>query len=285
MSTPSDSNKEELSLEDFTGQVSFIRQLIRATLGGTFAIIKRNLVLILVLMAVLGGAAYMLKSNTPTTYTANMTLSFNWLTKKMYADMVSKLDALASKKAHEALAAHLDLTTEEAEQVISVQAFNARGDALALDLDFERVPITIVVETKSSELLPKLQEGIVHYFDQSPFVKREIFHSKRNLEAQLEHFGKQADWIDSVKVAYTASLSSPEKRTGLSLSEIMDQGNGLFAKIEEIKRAQGYTENISVMDPFVGMAVNNRNAGVRWGFLGAVMGFLIGFVIGFLRVR
>ena len=284
MADPTPRNSDDLSLEDFTSQVNIIRQLIRAAISGTMQLIKRSWWIMLVLAVLFGGAGFALKSTSGVTYSASMTVAFKYLTKKMYADMMGKLNAQATNGNYEVLAARLGISQEEAQNVRSISTFNLPGEPLSQDLANDRVPFTIAVKVNDPAVLPALEAGLIHYMESTPFVQEELELQRSWLSSQQAHFSAQKAWIDSIKVLFEQSLTGVPTTVPLSLSELMDQSNTLFSKLEEVRRQSAQTKNILVMDSFVAASpVGGKDGKGSWGFLGAIVGLLLGFAVAFVR--
>ena len=280
---PQSSDRSDLSVEDFTAQINVIRQLLRAAIGGVWQLIRRNIVLVLVLSVGLGGMLGYMQYISKPVYATGMTVAFKLLNKKMYADMLGKLNALAREKNFELLGASLGISVEQAETIGSIQTFNMRGDDLALDLANDSEPITIAVETTDSELLPVLRDGIIRYLNASPFVQEQIALQNTTLDAKLEHFGVQRAWIDSVKAVYTRSLEGNSDAPSLSLSELLARSNEVFSSIEELETAKMLNRNIIVMHDFSPTLKDPTSSPVKKGIVGAVIGLVLALGIGFVR--
>ena len=284
MEASSPKQQDDLSLEDFTAQVSIIRQLIRALISGTWQLLKRSWIIVLVLMLVCGAAGFALKRTVAPSYSASMTVAFKYLTKKMYADMLAKANGMLASGNREAFAEMLQVSPETAAAVNSILSYNLPGEPLYMDLNNERMPFTISVSVNDPAVLPALQEGLIHYMEHSPFVQQELALNMANKEAQMQHFTTQKAWVDSVKTLYIASLSGEPTSVPLSLSEVLEQSNTLFSKIEEIRRDKEQNWNIMVMDGFVaGAPTSPGGGGNRTVLMGLIIGFLLGFVVAFVR--
>lgn len=284
MSSPTNEREEALTLDDFNGQVSVLRQLIRALFAGIWQIFSRNMVLILVLAIGLGAGGYAYKRSTPEVWAASTSLSFKYLTKKMYAGMLEKLDGLAKANDAEQLASVLGITEAQAEHIKGVDGFNLRGESLNLDINNESAPFTVVVRSTDANIYPAVQQGLTAYLDNSPFVQERMETSRQHRALEMAHYTAQAQWIDSVIAAYTNALTGTPITEPLSLSELIDKSNSIFSKVEEVRIGTEQINNIEVMDPF-GPARKQGQGALPFGLMGAVVGLLLGFGIGFVRMR
>lgn len=91
----------------------------------------------------IGGAYAWLKKDV---YNAYMTVSYAQLEKKIYGDMLLKLNLLLESEQYESLAFLLGMTPEQTREIKSIDGENIHNSPLVSDISVEKVPFYIVVD-------------------------------------------------------------------------------------------------------------------------------------------
>lgn len=206
----------------------------------------------LVLAMVLGAAlAFAWWYTVPKVFYSEMTVSYQHYEKKIYADMLDKLDQLIQSDDIAALATQLNLPEEIIEKLVSIKSFNIRKEPLLQDLSTERIPFYIQVGTNDPTIFQQLQPAIVHYLDDTEFIRQRIeFMKMQNLE-KLQFYENRIGFMDSVSSLMIAHSQLNQKEDPEVIMNLHTESVKLFERINELKGALQFNVNIEVLDGFV----------------------------------
>lgn len=110
----------------------------------------------------------------PDVYVTEMTVSYTHYEKKIYADMLEKLDDLIKSNNYGQLSALLNMTDEEVHELVSINSLNIRSEPLVDDLSTEKIPFYVIAEVRNNEILEKLQNALVNYMDRTNYIQTRI---------------------------------------------------------------------------------------------------------------
>ena len=182
-----------------TGFLGFIRHCIHFIIS---SIRKNILAAIIIFVLILGaGLYYNYMHSQKQYYQSNMVLMHNGLRRKAIGEILQKINQLVQTKSYDALAAALQLTTLQAEQIINIDAKNIEGAPLAEDVGPGVLqPIYIDVKLKDRGLFTPLQAAIIKYLNANTYQdKRNWFETTRanGKIAFLKHDIRQLDSLIS----------------------------------------------------------------------------------------
>jgi hypothetical protein len=203
---------------------------------------------------------------------AEMTVSYAQLEKKIYADMLDKLEQLRRSGQVGDLASVLGLKEEQVRRIHRIDSRNINNEPLITDLSTQKVPFYIVVEVSDEAVLPDLQQALVTYINEPPFVKSRLKLNEQNYRNEIALIEIQMVYMDSLKRYLIGNLKDPDADAVTSLNELNKSQNELFSRIRDLQGALQFNQNIEVMDGFVGHRVPWKQT-----YLSPV---LIGFIIG-----
>lgn len=206
------------------------------------------------------------------TIQAEMTVSYAQLEKKIYADMLYKAEQLRSSGQYPALATLLGLTEEQVRKIHRIDSKNIHFEPLIKDISTQKVPFYIVVEVYDESVLPDLQNALVRYINEPPFVKARLKLNEQNYLAELNLIRKQLVYMDTLKVILLRNLKEPDAGAVASLNNLNKSQNELFARIRDLQGAQQFNQNIEVMDGFVGHQVPLAQKFIPYLFIGMAIG-------------
>jgi len=122
-----------------------------------------------------------------------------------YGDMVHGLNDLINGRSYSAVSRALNMSEEEAKQIIKIEAKNREGGVLKNDRT-KNVPIYINVTVTNKEVFKPLQVGLLKFLNSSPFIMRRNDEDKKQIAQKIIYIQKDLSNIDSVIISYNASL-------------------------------------------------------------------------------
>jgi hypothetical protein len=228
----------------FSAMFASFRQFMRRQAAG--------LLFFGIVFATLGGLYAFLQKRT---IRAEMTVSYAQLEKKIYADMLVKLDQLRGSGQYQALASVLGLKEEQVRQIHSIDSRNIHYEPLVKDVSTTKVPFYIVVEVYDAAVLPDLQQALVKYINEPPFVKARLKLTEQNYLDEIALVRQQLNYMDSLKSYLLANLRNSDAGAVANLNNLNKSQNDLFTRIRDLRGALQFNQNIEVMDGFVGHEV------------------------------
>jgi hypothetical protein len=224
----------------------------------------------------IAGAIWYVK---PKVYEAGMTVSYIHYEKKIYADMLAKLDRLATSKSSKALSSLLDIPEDVTSNLASIRGYNIRGEELTEDLSTERIPFYINVKVLDVEILPELQSAIVNYLDGTDFIQDRLNYMRQKSEDELRFLELRLSVVDSLsKILFLKEDKMLGEKT-VTRMELLEETLTLFDKIQEVKGSLAFNHNIEVLDGFVANDKPSGKGMVVWIAYGLLAGIALRFLV------
>lgn len=184
-------------------------------------------------------------------YHSQMTVSYAQLEKKIYGDMLFKLNQLVENEQYQDLSGLLKMPQDQVEEVKSIRGMNIHNQELTTDLSVEKVPFYIRVEVYNTDVLKNLEEALVNYISQSDFVENRLKLNENNYKKEIIHLQHQLTYMDSLKVLLMRDCANLDGEVAKNLNQLNESQNVIFAKIRDFESALQFNVNIEVMDGFI----------------------------------
>lgn len=205
-------------------------------------------------------------------YHSQMTVSYAQLEKKIYGDMLFKLDQLFQNKQYIELSGLLHMPEKQMEEIKSVRGLNIHTQDLTTDLSVEKVPFYIVVDVYNPEILKDLEEAIVNYISQSAFVEERLKLNERNYKKEIAHLKNQLAYMDSLKVMLMSNCADLDGDVVENLNKLNESQNVIFGKIRDYESALQFNKNIEVMDGFIAQHPSKSKQLIFYILMGMAIG-------------
>ena len=273
-----------------------IKNIIKQILGlffwvFSFFVLVANKSKLLLLCGLLIGliSGYVYYTTKPSFYKASMVVIYSELTKKTYAEILDQLDKFTTPGSKQQLAEELKLPVELASNILSIDATNINDEPLREDTSSKiRQPFKIIVELKSNEASDNLQNAIINYMNNSPYIKRlKEQQNKSNIE-KISFIDRELSKLDSLKDEYTRFLASSRisatfYNNAFNPTDIYIHSNNLVnqkASILNLLNVDGTA--ISVVDGFKVPSSPQTPSLLIYLLLFGGMGLIAGFILGSL---
>lgn len=235
--------------------------------------LKKHLVYLILFAIIFGALGFLSAFMQKRTIQAEMTVSYSQLEKKIYADMLYKVELLRSNGEYSAMATSLGLTEAQCRKILGIDSRNINYEPLIKDLSTQKVPFYIIAEVEDASVLPDLQRALVRYISEPPFVKSRLKLNEQNYLTELALIQKQLLYMDSLKGYFLKSVKDQEAGAVTSLNNLNKSQNELYARIRDLQGALQFNQNIEVMDGFVGHQSPVRQKYISFILIGMVIGF------------
>lgn len=225
---------------------------------------------------IIAGAVWFVK---PKVYEAEMTVSYVHYEKKIYADMLVKLDMLIKSNSTYTLSQLLMLPEETVGKLRSIKSYNIRREDLAEDLSTEKIPFYIVARLTDLSVLESLQTALVQYLNGTEFIQNRLAFMKQKSERELEFLKARLEMVDSLSQFLSIQEDKVISEKTVSRMELLEETMAIYSKIQEVEGSLAFNLNIEVLDGFI---ANEKPAGkglTTWIMYGFALGFAIRFLI------
>jgi hypothetical protein len=273
-----------------------IKNIIKQILGlffwvFSFFVLVANKSKLLLLCGLLIGliSGYVYYTTKPSFYKASMVVIYSELTKKTYAEILDQLDKLTSPGSKHKLAEELKLPVELAGNILSIDATNINDEPLRGDTSSKiRQPFKIIVELKSNKASDSLQNAIINYVNNSPYIKRLKEQQNKSYIERISFIERELLKLDSLKDEYNRFLASSRisatfYNNAFNPTDIYVHSNSLVnqkATFLNLLNVDGTA--ISVVDGFKVPSSPQTPSLLIYLLLFGGMGLIAGFILGSL---
>ncbi len=234
-----------------SGANNFYHTLIKM-LHGLIVSLRKNIVLFILCMAIGIVPLFVKNMKDGNAYRASFTVMFEELTRKIYGDRLSKLNALVQRDEQAKVAMLLDVDKKMAMSIKSIEAKNILGEDLDKDLNTDRIPFIVEFVTKDSSQVLPLQKAIVKFLETGNEYMADR-NKVKNLERseELEFINNQLKVMDSLnrKGSFqTGSLTASAGKASDQASQTYDLSYELYKRKQELLRKERMPGTLMVLD-------------------------------------
>lgn len=202
-----DTNQDdELSFGDFKNQLTQLRLFLRSIFAIALRYTKRYFVFVVILFAVFAALGYSQFKDSKV-FEAKASFIYTELQKKTYGEMLDKLQDMIKAKSYNRVAAALSIPVEEARSINTISAQNIYGSKLSEDVTEKDKLFYVEVSASNSKVFDSLQYSIEYYLNHNVLVTELINKRTNMLRQKIAYLKTEMVMIDSLKSAYTKSLS------------------------------------------------------------------------------
>ncbi|MFA6058772.1 MAG: hypothetical protein WC756_11285 [Taibaiella sp.] len=199
-------DNDELTLKEFKSQLHQLRLFLRGLLNLASNNVRKYYLLMIplfIIFAVIGYKQY----KDGKVFEAKASFVYIELQKKTYGEMLDKLQDMIEAQSYSRVAEALAIPIDEAKSIIAISAQNIYGAKLSEDITEKTRFFYINVEATDSKVFDSLQYSIEHYLNNNVLVKELVARKTKMLEQKIAYQKSELAMLDSLKVAYTKSLS------------------------------------------------------------------------------
>lgn len=222
-------------------------------------------------------------------YKTSMLLRSGYLNAKLVDNSLTKLNLLTEEEEKSGLAKVLGISEEVAENIVEFEfePFVAEADVVEIELlkqkledlqvetqDIDRVIRQIDIENRNTfmisvlvndvTIIENLEEALVSYFRDNPFVANRIKTNRERLEQLIAKLTNDVAMLDSLKTAYNLNLKLQAEKPGSDATNnvylgesgavnpvtVYYQGINLFEQLQNNKRTLELGSDFEVVDGF-----------------------------------
>lgn len=270
--------------EAFKDQANEASGFFSAMIYSIIRFLKKNILKALVLAVIGGAAGWSLAYLQKPGYEAQMTLSYAHLEKKIYADMINKLNVLIQNGQVSDLVALLEWEEEKVRKIKRIDSKNIHYQPLIQDISTEKVPFYIVVEVSDYQLLSELEQKIISYLNSSSFVQERLAHNKSNLINEITFLKSQIENLQSLQEKYNMQENKGSEWLA-NMERLTQDEYSYFKQLRELESGLKFNYNLEVLDPFVPQKTSTKDTYLKHIASGVGAGLLLSLFIPLFRKR
>lgn len=192
--------------------------------------------LIIGVLGLAAGVGYYLYK--PKVYQSSLSAISHSIEDTRVLELIGDLNQLIEDNDNQLLGQKLNLTAEEAAQITDFEVksnYESEKKAKKLNDDkMELIPsrqFNLTIGIKDLSLLPKVQEGIIYYFENNPFNKAVLEAHRKEIANNIKAYQFEIRRIDSLNNLFFAASLDPKKP--LMLTSSVGQSNLDIAVMQE----------------------------------------------------
>ena len=213
--------------------------------------VRKNILSFLIfglLAAAIAAGLWLLR---PKFYEAEMTVSYVHYEKKIYADMLHKLDMLIQSGDEAEVAEVLKLPVETVSGIRSVAGLNIRNEDLTADLSTEKIPFNIKVSVTELKVLKPLQPALVGYLNNTSFIQDRLNYMLRKSQHDLVFLERRLAVVDSLSSLLIIRKEGINDEKAITRMELLQEALALHDRIQQVKGSMEFNQKIEVLDGFI----------------------------------
>jgi hypothetical protein len=186
--------------------------------------IRKNRVLLIAGTLVGALVGVTLHLTMPKNFKVSMVVEYTALDKRAYTNVLEQMGSLVSTKSYQSLAEDLKTSELAAENINSIEGRNLED--VPLYKDTSAYPyFKIVLGLKSPFAADSLQDALLNYFNDLPFLKKLKEDQTQVYKDQLAYIQSENGKMDTLKQEYVHSLASMKITAGGLYSNAFDPAN------------------------------------------------------------
>ena len=276
----------------------------------------KNLMLIIAFGVIGGVAGIGLNYVSIDYYESSMVLRSTYLTGRLMESSIDKLDQLSAEENHEQLAKTLKINLSIAEKIKSFryEPFINEDEVIELEVFKEQLrseikdeetinkfvdklksenrnTYRIYVQVYDNTVISQIQEPILNYFKNNPFVQKRLKITEENLVAQKAQIQEEMSKLDSLKnLIFNNFISLSSSKSGSNnviLSEenianpveVISKISSNYIDLLNINRKLYLDENFELIDGFIAYNKPESPGLLKYGFYSGLIGLGIAYIL------
>lgn len=252
----------------------------------TVLLIKRNLIQIIIFFVVGTGLGYAYASLAPKVYESKMLVSSEILTESFSEKLFQNLQNLINEKNDPLIASNLGLTAEETKALSKLKIESALKDKPPSEDDKKFFLIT--AELTDQSILPKLQSGLINFFQKNDYVKLRVDAKRKMHQEVIAKIDEEIESLEKFKkeIVDGSFFSRTKGDVMFDPTEVNSKIVGLTQEKESLKEKLALVNSVEVIEGFTHF---NKPVWPKKSVslaAGSTMGlFLVGILIAFKSIR
>jgi len=220
---------DEINLVDSLSFFTRAASSFKNAIAGFFRFSLKNFILLLVFLLIGFAGGFVHYKLAKPVYFSELIVSSNYLPNDFCAELVEQLQGYVDDDTPELLAKKLEIDSADAEGIVKLQFSNFDENLAEKYKDRDTIvlglPFKIKVYVSDFNLYPKLQPGLIGFFERNPYseVERNIRLTNTNL--LIEKIRKESSELDSLKKVVSSHLAPRGTQGGFVFGQPLDPIN------------------------------------------------------------
>lgn len=195
-------------------------------------------------------AGYFFFKTTKPTYESSMILQNELFNLPNGSSLVTLLNDLIRDKNYDQLSERLNMTKEQVRAIVDINVNNLYKE---LTPEEEIKVFKVSVNVTETTILSDLQNGLINYLEQNPYVRKRIDLKKEGISDQIAYIKDDLQGIERLKSQILNGDLLSDKSSDLLLfdpASVYQESIRLFEKEVELRTALQLAENFHVIQEF-----------------------------------
>ncbi len=242
MSTTSPDNISLSNAKEYVKSMIIFYNYIRVFI---LSAIARYKILIIVIAGAGLIAGFAIAKSQGGYYQGSATITYITLNKKLYGEMLDKLNDLVHSNSYKALSAELKMPEADCAKILDLEGLNVAGSKLSEDITEVRQPFYVKVKLSDRNIAPILLASLKNYLNGNPFGKDLVEKDILKIRRRILFLGSELRKIDSLKALPVYSV-----QPGV-INELFKKSEDIFIEKSDLEVALSNYEGVIIMDKFV----------------------------------
>lgn len=235
-------------------QLAELRGFVNAAVGAAWERAKKRALWLLAAAAVGAALGWGMAARRPAVYRAESVATYTLMAKKVYGDMLVKLNDLAQRNEHASLALLLGVDRSQAEALLAVEGTNILGDPLHEDVTSDNSPFKIILYLRDSATLPSLEVAVANYLNSSAYVQERLRFNTENETKNIADLEQQLSRMFSDRSAIIAGEGD-----ATALAALAETIEVTRKQLKDARIYLAFNRNVEFLDGFI-LATDTLNA-------------------------
>ena len=158
----------------------------------------------------------------PKTFDSKMIIQSDILSESYSLKLAENLNNHIRDRDVSFLASKLNLTNEEAHQLIEFKIVSALTPMSQQMAEKDKIIVVISVRIRDNAILPKLQSGIILYFSNNDYIKKRVDENRKKYEGLIYALDREIKRLDTLKNKLSNGTLTNTKFGGVYFMDVAD---------------------------------------------------------------
>ncbi len=216
-------------------------------------LLSENILTVVITLVICLGGGWFYFWMTPKTFESKMIIQSDILSESYSLKLAENLNTHIKDSDTDFLAVSLNLTKEEAFQLREFKIVSALTPTSQQMPEKDKIIVVISVRVHDNSILPKLQEGIIHYFSNNEYIKKRVEENRKKYEGLVAALDQEIKKMDTLTDKIARGEYPSAKSGNVSIFDI----GGLYRTAAELQEKKfdfmidlATVDSIQVIDDF-----------------------------------
>lgn len=274
--------EDEVDLTIFIKKIEAGYQNFVLSIRKGLKFIARNAMLLIISIVIGALVGYFLQSNSKPYYVSSMTLVLSDIRNEFVENQLNSLSEMIEEENYAGIANELDISTEAAAQIRSMNFVNLDQNRIDEDSILTGSPFNIELSLYDNRLFQSMEPALANFLENNRYFAKLKRIRQRKIESMIGKLKEQIASLDSIK---STSANPRGPVNGFVYGEALDptnlyrEGIAMYENQIELEAILERMDNIQVVN---GFSPRNKPSGpklILYLAAGAGISFLLGLIL------